>query len=61
MEERIIKIDLPQSGNFSAREKTINEKVLRYMDSVSVAGKKVVKHEVVNKNDKYATVKFTIN
>lgn len=55
-----VKIQLKSASPFNERERMINVEVQKAIDLYNSKGYTVLSHEVANKTDSYATVKFTL-
>lgn len=55
-----VKIQLKPASSFNERERMINVEIQKTIDLFNSKGYTVINHDVANKTDSYATVKFTL-
>lgn len=55
-----IKIQLKSESTFNQRERMINVEIQKTIDEYNSKGYMVLNHEIANKTDTFATVKFTL-
>lgn len=60
MIKETIKIEIPFAESFSAREKHMNVEIQKAIDRYNSIGLIVINHEIVNKTNTFASVKFNL-
>lgn len=55
-----VKINIPSTSDFSKREKHINVEIQKQIDLFNSQGLIVLSHEIANKTNTYASVKFKL-
>lgn len=60
MIKETIKIEMPLTESFSVREKHINVEIQKTIDKYNSIGFVVLNHEILNKTNTYASVRFSL-
>jgi len=60
MIKQTVKINIPSGSDFSKRERHINVEIQKQIDLFNSQGLIVLNHEIANKTNTYASVKFIL-